>query len=66
MVIGLVGFWLVGIPISLLLGIHGGAGPAGLWWGLVGGLAAVAVILLARVKHRFGRELRRVVIEGSG
>ena len=66
MVIGLVGFWLVGIPISLLLGIHGRAGPAGLWWGLVGGLAAVAVILLARVKHRFGRELRRVVIEGSG
>jgi MATE family multidrug resistance protein len=64
MVIGLVGFWLVGIPISLLLGIHGDFGPRGLWWGLVGGLAAVAVILLGRVRHKFGRELRRVAIEG--
>jgi MATE family multidrug resistance protein len=65
MVIGLVGFWLVGIPISLLLGIHGDAGPRGLWWGLVGGLAAVALILLGRVRHKFGRELPRVVIEGD-
>jgi MATE family multidrug resistance protein len=65
MVIGLVGFWLVGIPISLLLGIHGDAGPRGLWWGLVGGLAAVALILLGRVRHKFGTELRRVVIEGG-
>ena len=64
MVIGLVGFWLVGIPVSLLLGIHGDVGPRGLWWGLVSGLAAVAVILLGRVRHRFGRELRRVEIEG--
>lgn len=64
MIIGLVGFWLVGIPISIMLGVRGTAGPQGLWWGLVGGLAAVAVILLARVRHRFGRELRRVVIEG--
>jgi MATE family multidrug resistance protein len=64
MVVNVLGFWLVGMPISILLGFTLGGGPVGLWWGLVGGLAAVAVFLLARVRQRFGRELRRLVLAG--
>jgi multidrug resistance protein, MATE family len=63
MVVNLLGFWLIGMPVSLYLGFRAGAGPVGLWWGLVAGLAAVAVFLLVRVRMRFGRELRRVVID---
>ena len=37
----------------------------GLWWGIVAGLAAVALILLARVRVRLGRAMRRVVIDAD-
>jgi MATE family multidrug resistance protein len=63
LVVNLLGFWLIGMPVSLYLGFRAGAGPVGLWWGLVAGLAAVAVFLLVRVRVRLGRELRRVVID---
>ena len=46
-VIAVLGFWLLGFPVSLWLGFRTPLGPAGLWWGLVVGLAAVAVLLLA-------------------
>ncbi len=59
------GFWLFGMPISVVLGFMLGRGPVGLWWGLVGGLAAVALFLLARVRHRLGGELRRLVLAGD-
>ncbi len=63
MLVNLVGFWLIGMPISIYLGFRTPAGPRGLWWGLVVGLAAVATFLLLRVRTRFGRELRRVVMD---
>jgi hypothetical protein len=34
-----------------------------LWWGIVVGLAAVATILLARVRVRLSRSMRRVVVD---
>ena len=63
MVVNLVGFWCLGMPVSIWLGFGTGAGPVGLWWGLVVGLAAVAVFLLVRVRARLGMELRRIVID---
>lgn len=63
MLINVLGFWLVGIPTSLYLGFVAGGGPTGLWWGLVVGLGIVAGILLWRVRNRFARDLRRVVID---
>lgn len=63
MVVNILGFWLIGMPVSVLSGFHLGAGPVGLWLGLASGLAAVAVFLLVRVRMRFSRELRRVVID---
>ena len=63
MVINLLGFWLVGMPISLYLGFRTSAGPIGLWWGLAAGLGAVAFFLLIRVRHRMGLDLRRIIID---
>ena len=60
LVIILLGFWLVGTPVSLLLAFRTTAGPVGLWWGLVAGLGAVALLLVLRVWRRLAGELRRV------
>ena len=60
MLVTLVGFWLIGLPISLYLAFPGGLGPLGLWWGMVAGLGAVALFLLIRVRIRFGRDLTRI------
>lgn len=63
MVVNLVGFWGVGLPVSAYLGFRTGLGPLGVWVGLAVGIGAVAVLLLVRVRHRFGRELRRLIME---
>jgi MATE family multidrug resistance protein len=63
MLLSLFGFWLVGLPLSVYLGFAAGAGPLGIWWGLVAGLAAVAVMLLFRMRHRFRGPLHRIAVE---
>ncbi len=61
--IALLGFWLLGFPVSLWLAFQRGLGAAGLWWGLVVGLAAVAALLLARVRTRLRRDVPRVAVD---
>jgi MATE family multidrug resistance protein len=63
MVINVLGFWLVGMPVSLGLAFPLELGPRGLWWGLVAGLAAVAVLLLLRIARRLSRPMARVVVD---
>jgi len=63
MVMALVGFWLVGLPVCVALGFGLDLGPTGIWWGLATGLGVVAVLLLVRLRRRFGRALRRLVVE---
>jgi MATE family multidrug resistance protein len=63
MALHVAGFWLVGIPVSLLVGFGFGVGPVGLWWGLAVGLGVVSVLLLLRVLRRFSGELRRISID---
>lgn len=63
LVVNLIGFWGLGLPASLLLAFRLGIGPAGLWWGLVVGLGAVAVFLLARVAWRFRGDIARLAVE---
>src|SRR5690606_35578828 len=63
MLVNVVGFWVLGMPVSLWLGFGLELGAEGLWWGLVVGLFMVALFLLIRVRHRAARELARVVID---
>lgn len=58
-----VGFWGVGVPVSIFLTFSLDWGPRGLWWGLAVGLAAVAVLLFDRVRRVLRREVRRVAID---
>jgi MATE family multidrug resistance protein len=44
----LVGYWLVGLPASWLLGYAAGLHTVGIWLGLLTGLAATAIMLLRR------------------
>jgi MATE family multidrug resistance protein len=63
MLINLLGFWLVGMPVSFGLGFGLEWGPRGLWWGFVFGLAAVAVLLIARVAVRLTLPMQRLRID---
>ncbi|MEO8634937.1 MAG: MATE family efflux transporter [Gemmatimonadales bacterium] len=65
MITGILGYWAIGLPVSLWLGFYARLGPVGLWWGLVLGLALVAVFLLARVRRNLTYPLRRVTLEAS-
>jgi len=63
MVVNLLGYWLVGLPISTALGFGTAAGPRGLWWGLTVGLVLVAVVLTWRVRRRLAGVVTRVLID---
>lgn len=63
MILNLVGFWFIGLPACVGLGFTAGIGPRGVWWGLALGIGVVGLLLLHRVRRRFGRELRRLVID---
>jgi MATE family multidrug resistance protein len=42
----LVCYWIVGMPLGLLLGFHDHLGAAGLWWGLLIALTGAAFVLV--------------------
>lgn len=65
MVLHVAGFWLIGVPVSVLVGFVLGVGPVGLWWGLAVGLGVVATLLLIRVARRFSGPLGRLAIEDT-
>ena len=56
-VVGLVSYWIIGLPLSagLAFGLHLGA--QGVWWGLAAGLSAVAVTLVPRLWKKSGRSM---------
>ncbi|MEO6969906.1 MAG: MATE family efflux transporter, partial [Chthoniobacterales bacterium] len=63
MLINIMGFWVVMMPLCYFFGFRTSLGAVGLWWGLVAGLGAVAILLLFRVRRRFGMDLQRVILD---
>jgi MATE family multidrug resistance protein len=62
MIMCFVGYCVIGVVSSLLLGFALGFGPRGIWFGLFIGLLASAAFLT----YRFQRLSRRFVVEGVG
>ncbi len=63
LVINIVGYWMLGVPVSVVMAFHLQAGAPGLWWGSAAGLCVVATLLLLRVRHRFSRGIERVIVD---
>lgn len=54
MLINLIGYWLIGLPVGIILADTFGLGAEGLWWAFTIGLATCAVLLVLRVRARIG------------
>jgi multidrug resistance protein, MATE family len=63
-VANVIGHWLVGFPIALLLGFGLEMGIVGLWWGFVAGLTVVAILLLIRF-HRLASAPINPIVTGE-
>ncbi len=51
-VYNLLAYWVVGLPLGLVLAFRVGVGLGGIWWGLALGLALVAGLLVLRLRVR--------------
>ncbi|MGQ0385285.1 MAG: MATE family efflux transporter [Gammaproteobacteria bacterium] len=51
MALNFTAYWLLGFPLAWWLGIRMGAGPVGIWSGLIAGLFACAVLLIWRYRR---------------
>ncbi len=58
-------YWGIGLTTGYLWGVRGGGGPEALWWGLVVGLAAAAVLLLFRFHRQVGRTVRERAVSAA-
>lgn len=56
LIIALVGYWLIGFPVAWWLGMHTPLRGTGVWYGLMAGLGAVAIVLTIRwaMRERLG------------
>jgi MATE family multidrug resistance protein len=58
--VNLVAYWVVGLPVALLLGFGMGGGAPGLWWGLTLGLMLAAVVLSRRFATLASKPIQRI------
>jgi MATE family multidrug resistance protein len=63
MLANLVGYWVLGFPVSLWLAFGLELGPPGLWWGFVVGLGAVGFFLVSRVRVKLAHVPEPVLID---
>jgi MATE family multidrug resistance protein len=56
----LIGYWLIGLPVGLLLGFHYKMGAVGLWMGLCLGLI-IAAAALVKSWHRTARKIEAIL-----
>jgi MATE family multidrug resistance protein len=60
-----VGHYLVGLPLALVLGFAMHMGVLGIWWGLCAGLTAVAIALVWRFLRVSGQEILPLASPGA-
>jgi MATE family multidrug resistance protein len=65
-IIAFLGYWVIGLPVGLLLAFSSGWGPRGLWWGLTLGLGTVAAMFVTRIRVRFRGHIGRAEEHGGG
>jgi multidrug resistance protein, MATE family len=51
------GHWLIGFPVAMVLGFTMKMGIVGMWWGLCAGLSVVAVLLFLRFRKLAATEI---------
>jgi MATE family multidrug resistance protein len=51
MIYTIISFWLIGMTLGYYLTFNAGMGPAGMWIGMIAGLSAAAVLMLARFQR---------------
>jgi MATE family multidrug resistance protein len=56
MIYTIISFWLIGMTLGYFLTFNADMGPAGMWIGMIAGLSAAAVLMLARF-HRSSKRL---------
>jgi multidrug resistance protein, MATE family len=56
------GYWVIGLPVGVLLCFHYGLGAEGLWMGLSGGLILIGIVLVVMWRHAVGK-LRASIVE---
>ncbi len=66
MLINLFGFVIIGVPAAALIAFGFGAGPVGVWWGLVVCLVVVAALLAWRVHVQLGAGIEPIGIPSGG
>lgn len=52
MLITVTAYWIVGLPLAIYLAFFTAAGPAGIWWGFIAGLAVASAGLSLRFLRR--------------
>jgi MATE family multidrug resistance protein len=65
-ILHLLAFWGVGVPLGMYLGFYTSLRERGFWWGLVAGLAAAALLQVARAVVRFRGNIVRIASESPG
>jgi len=53
--------WCIGLPLALVFAFSLDRGAVGLWWGMLAGLGAVAVVLASRFWRISGRRIHAVL-----
>jgi len=51
-IITFIAYWVIGIPLGYILGIHYGLGVNGIWYGLTTGLLTASILLFLRFQQR--------------
>lgn len=59
MLMAIVSYWLIGLPVSYVMGFQFGWEGVGIWLGLTVGLAAACIGMHIRFWHRYGVSRRR-------